>query len=499
MFSLQYAWAELRRRRGRTILTALGLSVGVALVVAVTALSQGLTDAQDAVLKPLTGVGTDMSVTRPIVVDDGDGSSGQGGPFGGLSDKERQRLQDENGGARVRLDDRGKPGEKFSTDNFVSSQLSFSSAKQRQIEDLDGVAKAAGGLVLSAIHVEGTVPENTGTPGAPGQPPAAGGGAPNNIDLTNISVTGVDETQPQLGAVTEDQISSGQYFTSGDARHAIVSQSYASRKKLDLGDSVKIKGKNYKIVGISTPPLGGQASDVYVKLDQLQAASDRKGRVNTVYVRATDTDAVASVSKAIKGTLEGASVTTTQDLADRVGGSLVDAKNLAGKLGTALAIVALIAAVLIAILLTLSSVAKRTRELGTLKAIGWKQGRVVRQVSGESVLQGALGGVVGAVLGIGAAALVGALGITLQASVAAASGGAGGAGGPGPGGQPGLGGFGQGQVVSGSTDVVLGAPVPFGLVVLAISLAILGGLLAGAVGGMRAARLRPAEALRTLD
>ena len=194
-----------------------------------------------------------------------------------------------------------------------------------------------------------------------------------------------------------------------------------------------------------------------MKLSQLQNASDRKGRVNTVYVRADDTDAVAGVSKSIEATLDGASVTTTQDLADRVGGSLVDAKNLASKLGTALAIVALIASVLIAILLTLSSVAKRTRELGTLKAIGWRQGRVVRQVSGESLMQGALGGVFGAVLGIAAAAIIGALGVTLQASVAnAAGGGAGGPGG-GPGGPPGgglIGGFGQGQIVSGSTDVV---------------------------------------------
>ena len=147
-------------------------------------------------------------------------------------------------------------------------------------------------------------------------------------------------------------------------------------------------------------------------------------------------------------------------------------------------------------LLTLSSVAKRTKELGTLKAIGWPQSKVVRQVSGESLVQGALGGVVGAVLGIGAAAVVSALGLTLQASVAAAGGGA--AGGP-PGGGPFGGAFGQGQVVSGTTDVVLKAPVSFGLVVLAIALSILAGLLAGSVGGLRAARLRPADALRNLD
>ena len=66
MFALSYMASELRRRKGRTVLTALGLGLGVALVVAVTALSTGLDRAQARILEPLTGVGTDLSVTRPI-------------------------------------------------------------------------------------------------------------------------------------------------------------------------------------------------------------------------------------------------------------------------------------------------------------------------------------------------------------------------------------------------------------------------------------------------
>ncbi len=488
VFYARYVLAELRRRRGRTILTALGLGVGVALVVAVTSLSQGLSDAQDEVLAPLTGVGTDMTVTRPLNL-----QGGGGDPFANLSAEERAQLQAENDGARVSLTNLGDPGEKFSTDTFVTQQLSFSQRKERQIAGLDGVAAAAGGLTLDALHVSGTVPEAAAQ--SPGGPPG-GGAPPGDVDIQNLRVSGVDQSAPDLGAVTKGQVRSGRYFSTGDAKEAILSVGYAERKNLGLGDKVKLKGGSYTVVGIADPPLGGSSSDVYVKLEQLQRVSDRDNRVNTVYVRATGTDAVGSVSEEITEVLDGATVTTTEDLAERVGGSLVDAKNLANKLGTALAVVALAASILIAMLLTLSSVAKRTKELGTLKAIGWPQGKVVRQVSGESLVQGALGGVVGAVLGIGAAAIVSALGLTLQASVAAAGGGA--AGGP-PGGGP-LGAvFGQGQVVSGTTDVVLKAPVSFGLVVLAIALSVLAGLLAGSVGGLRAARLRPAEALRNLD
>jgi len=106
-------------------------------------------------------------------------------------------------------------------------------------------------------------------------------------------------------------------------------------------------------------------------------------------------------------------------------------------------------------------------------------------------VQGALGGAIGAVLGIGGAALIGALDLSLTAKVAEAA--------PSPALPRFASVFGQGQVSTGSADIALTAPVDFGLIVLAISLALLGGLLAGAAGGLRTARLRPADALRHID
>jgi putative ABC transport system permease protein len=203
-------------------------------------------------------------------------------------------------------------------------------------------------------------------------------------------------------------------------------------------------------------------------------------------VRATSSEAVAGLAREIERRLEGAEVVTAAELADRVGGSLDDANNLSSKLGTALALVALLAAFLIATLLTLSGVQKRIRELGTLKALGWRQRLVVRQVTGESLVQGALGGLLGAAIGIGGAAIIEAIGPTLEASVEQPA-------------APGFGPFGQGDIRAGSTEVVLGAPVDVGLLLLAIGLALAGGLAAGAAGGLRAARLRPAEALRSAE
>jgi len=55
-----------------------------------------------------------------------------------------------------------------------------------------------------------------------------------------------------------------------------------------------------------------------------------------------------------------------------------------------------------------------------------------------------------------------------------------------------------GETVAATSELVLQAPLTIGVVLIAVGLAILGGVLAGGVGGWRAARLRPAEALRTI-
>lgn len=500
MFYLRYIASELRRRRGRTIFTALGLGVGVGLVVAVSALSSGLSEAQSKVLKPLTGVGTDMTVTRPIRVE----GSSSGGRFrpgvggGGLSAKEREQLRKENGGGRFDFGNLGKAGEKFNVTRFVTTNLSFSESERSKIDSLKGVQASAGGLTLNMIHLSGKVPQSAesgggrfaGRPGLDGGGPPAGGPVRGGFNFQPISVSGVDTSKPGLGAITPGQIVKGSYLSGAEAHQAVLSQTYADQKSISVGDTVNVGGKKLKVVGISSSPLGGQSSDLYVPLKLLQKLSGRQGRINTLQVRADSAADVSSVASAIKHAFKGSQTTTAQQLASRVSGSLVDAKNLSSSLGTALAIVALLAAFLIASLLTISSVNKRTREIGTLKAVGWRQSLVIRQISGEAVAQGLLGGAIGAVLGIVASAVIGSLGITLKASVAAAAA-------QGPFG--GFGPFGQGRVNPGSSSVALTAPVSVGIVLLAIALAVLGGLIAGAVGGARAARLRPAEALRSVE
>ena len=307
---------------------------------------------------------------------------------------------------------------------------------------------------------------------------------PPQTDITSESYTigGVQLGDPDMGLVTAAQVTAGRYLKGG--REALVSATYAGRNSLKVGSKLNLNGTSFTVVGLVKPPLGGQGVDVYLPLAQLQKLSGQKDLVNVVLVRADDSASVAAVEKRIENTYDQAEVASAKQVAGTISGSLVDAANLSHSLGLALSIVAAVAAFLLAALLALSSVGKRVRELGTLKALGWTQGKVVRQVAAESLTQGVLGGVLGVLLGVAVALAIGAFGPTLSASSTTGGGSL----------------FGIEQAARTTSDAVsLSAPVAVSIVVGGFLLAVLGGLLAGAAGAARAARLRPADALRTVE
>ena len=550
MFYLRYLRAELVRRRGRTILTLLGLAVGVGLVIAIASLSNGLDEAQSATLDPLAGIGTDLTVTRAAQEDLA------GGPFGGGG----RDVVEANQAVITDLSKLGKPGTQFEHDFFLpGTQLTFTEAQAKEIATLEGVAAVSSGLTLQAVHQEGKVPEivakiQTGgdridvdqaiTPPTAAEqqqiqeclaklgvtlPQARQGGAPpggglgggertvgpgafasclpermqrfratittpretlqqvldppqTDISSESYTIGGVELGDPSMGLVTSAQVTEGRYLQGGP--EALVSATYAGRKSLKAGSKLNLNGTSFTVVGLVKPPLGGQGVDVYLPLAQLQKLSGQKDLVNVVLVRADNSGAVAAVEERIENAYVQAEVASAKQVAGTISGSLVDAANLSRSLGLALSIVAAVAAFLLAALLALSSVGKRVRELGTLKALGWTQGKVVRQVAGESLAQGVLGGILGVVLGVGVAVLIGTFGPTLSASSTTGGGSI----------------FGIEQAARTTSDSVsLTAPVGPAIVLGGFLLAVLGGLLAGAAGGLRAARLRPADALRTVE
>jgi ABC-type antimicrobial peptide transport system permease subunit len=480
-----YLRRELRRRRKAALVVASGLALGIALVIVVSSVSAGMGRAQDKVLQSLYGLGTDMTVTKAAA------------PAG--SDAQRPRF-------RFDAQDDGSGGEQSSDRVMVRGFQTLAGSTVGRVGAQSGVADAVGGLSLQVVKVSGAFTrgrvgqgeggggQGLGRGGAQPSPQGRveGGGA--DFDVNNYSVYGTDVTKPALGPLTSSKITSGRSFTRSetDARVAVADAAYAKEKKLKTGSTVTVKGTGFKVVGIATADSGDAAADLYIPLKQAQTLAGAKDKVTTIYVKATDSQRIGSVKSEIQKDVPGTTVTTSADLAGTVSGSLSTASSLAAGVGKWLSIVVLAAAFLVAGLLTSSAVSRRVREFGTLKALGWKSGRVTRQVVGEAVVNGLVGGALGIALGLAGAYAVTAVSPTLQAQL----GGGGGAGGGGFGGFRG----GPGREAAGKTlDVALTAPVSLTTIALAVALAVTGGLVAGAFGGWRASRLRPADALRRVE
>ncbi|MEU9264036.1 ABC transporter permease [Streptomyces sp. NPDC048251] len=491
-----YLRRELRRRRKAALVVASGLALGIALVIVVTSVSSGMGKAQDKVLQSLYGLGTDMTVTKAA------------SPTASASDRPRFQFD---------AQDNDSDAEQSTDRVMVQGFQTLSTATVTKVGKQGGVSDAVGGLSLQVLKVDGQFTRGQfqqndnaggtggqqgggagGNGGGNGQPQGEvqGGGA--NFDVNSYSVYGTDVTEPALGPLTSSTITSGRTFktTENNGKVAVLDSAYAKEKSLKVGSTLTISKVKFSVIGIATADSGDAAANVYLPLTQAQTLSDSKDKVTTIYVKATDSQKIDSVKSTIQKNVSGTTVTTSADLADTVSGSLSTASSLATNVGKWLSIAVLIAAFLVAGLLTSSAVSRRVREFGTLKALGWKSGRVTRQVVGEAMVNGLLGGALGIALGLGGAYVVTAISPTLQAQLGGGGGG-GGQGGPGGGGG-GFGGPGR-QAAAKTLDVALTAPVSVTTVAVAVGLAVAGGLIAGAFGGWRASRLRPADALRRVE
>ncbi|MCX5005959.1 ABC transporter permease [Streptomyces sp. NBC_00638] len=484
-----YLRRELRRRRKAALVVASGLALGIALVIVVSSVSSGMEKAQGKVLQSLYGLGTDMTVTKAAA------------PAASSSDRPRFNFD-----ARESGSDKEQSSDRVMVQGFQT----LASSTVAKVDSQNGVADAVGGLSLQVIRVNGQFTrgqfqqdpnsgnQQGGRGGGGAQPSpqgtVKGGGA--DFDVNNYSVYGTDVTKPALGPLTSSKITSGRTFKTSEtnAKVVVADKSYAKEKKLKIGGTVTVKGVKYKIIGIATPDSGDAAANLYIPLKQAQTLSDSKNKVTTIYVKASDSQQISSVKSTIQKNISGTTVTTSADLADTVSGSLSTASDLASNVGKWLSIAVLVAAFLVAGLLTSSAVSRRVREFGTLKALGWKSSRVTRQVVGEAIVNGLVGGALGIALGLAGAYVVTEISPNLQAQL-------GNTGGGGPGGGPGGGGFGgpARQTASKALDVALTAPVSVDTIVVAVALAVAGGLIAGAFGGWRASRLRPADALRRVE
>ncbi len=386
--------SSLIAHRLRSLLTALGIAVGIAAVILLTSIGEGL---HRFVLSEFSQFGTTLVIVSPGKVT--------------------------TAGASVGV---------------------FGTERPLTIEDAEALKRLP--YVLAVVPVvQGNAEVEAG----------------NRRRRTTVNGVG-----PQMTEAFSMAVKSGRFLPDDDptAPRAFAVLGSKLRQELfdtrnPLGQRITIGGNRYRVIGVMESKgttLGIDLDDtVYIPTARAMELFNRDSlfEVDVMYRQDAPVD---NVVKGIKRTLETRhgkedfTITTQQQMLD-VLGSVLDVLTFAvGAIG---GISLLVGAIGIVTIMTIA-VNERTNEIGLLRALGATHTQVLVLFLGEAIVLAALGGVGGLVLGIGVAQL---LHLALPA---------------------------------------LPVHTPLIYVILSVMIAVIIGLVAGALPARRAAKLDPVEALR---
>jgi putative ABC transport system permease protein len=292
--------------------------------------------------------------------------------------------------------------------------------------------------------------------------------------LDNLTICGVnfDSLATETNVVSSKMLVEGNYSMVHDFGAVLVDSVFADLAGLDLGDYVSAFGRNFTVVGIVNPSIYSRPAgiaDLYAPLTVVQEIAKFYGDlysfavrdINVVLVEISpegDSAQITDVEQSVLRTIEFYGGQAGAIVGYQCGVAARNVVPITQDSAWAISVVLLVSVLLFALKSQFASVAERTREIGILKAIGWTDSDVMKQVFLESLLASLAGGIIGMSVGYLVTFLIPQLGLVS------------------------------------TQNLVL--TVPPLLVLFGLFLAICGGALAGIVPAWRAAKLQPAEALR---
>ncbi|WP_274654463.1 ABC transporter permease [Paenibacillus humicola] len=263
---------------------------------------------------------------------------------------------------------------------------------------------------------------NAGVAAISGQTNAVLEGKANRDDIRfSLSATTADRVK-----VENIKLTAGRFFTGSEERSRrkvlVVESNYAETyfgtDERAIGRKVQMNGSNYQIVGVYETPKGlfsiptKNQYSAYVPIETVSSAlGGGVSRLSTLYVRADSGDAelMARVIDQVKSTLASRHQTTAAAYFSQTG---EEAQNLVGSVFSILQIIigsiagiSLLVGGIGVMNIMLVSVTERTREIGIRKAIGATPGVILWQFIVEAVVLCFMGGILGALLGLGGAYL----------------------------------------------------------------------------------------------
>jgi putative ABC transport system permease protein len=185
---------------------------------------------------------------------------------------------------------------------------------------------------------------------------------------------------------------------------AILGSMAATRLKKNVGDAIEIKGARFRVLGIFQSKSLFEEGAIIIPLEQLQQINRTPHKVTMLNIKVKKEDLPGNdVSKAIER-VQSQIADLLPDVEVKNVQSFSSAENpllAISKFSWAISAVAFVIAILGIVNTMTTSVMERTRDIGILLAMGWRNIRIVALVLHESTMLGFLGGMVGLLLGYG--------------------------------------------------------------------------------------------------
>ncbi|NTW01728.1 MAG: FtsX-like permease family protein [Oscillochloris sp.] len=178
-------------------------------------------------------------------------------------------------------------------------------------------------------------------------------------------------------------------------REVMLGRQSAENLKKAVGDKFRINDISYRVVGIYETGQSFEDNGAVIHLEDAQRAFDKRRQVSYFKLKLDDPSHREVVRTEIESRWDDLGVTRSGEA-----NSQDEMLKMYRSMGWVLGIFAILVGGLGMMNAMLMSVFERTREIGVLRAMGWRRRRVIRMIIGEAMIQSVIGGLLG--LGMGA-------------------------------------------------------------------------------------------------
>jgi ABC-type antimicrobial peptide transport system permease subunit len=216
----------------------------------------------------------------------------------------------------------------------------------------------------------------------------------NMVRLESIPYFIVGGYDPDQVAIQHFKIIEGQSLSRD--REIILGQQAADNLKLSVGDSIKLYETSFRIVGIYETGQSFEDGGAVVSLADAQAIFKKPRQVTFFEVQVRDPTQLDEIQARIEQLFDGLSVSEASDVVDEQY-AVQSMRVMAWGIG----LIAVLIGGLGMMITMVMSIFEQTREIGVLRAVGWRKARVLRLIMSQSLVLSALGGLLGVGIGLG--------------------------------------------------------------------------------------------------